>query len=337
MPAYLRKLRSKVGNELLHVPSVTIICFDDIGRVLLVNHAEGVWVAPGGSVEPPEFLADAAVREMAEETGLLVEPENVLGVYGGPEFHVTYANGDQVSYLMTVFVCRVIGGDPQPDRVETLDVRYIAESELAHLNMPTWMHLVMPDVFADVRKAPCLHALTTTWQPPTDHLQPDGMVAYMRRIRPMIGKDLLMISAAAGLVFDEQGRVLLQKRKDNGLWELPGGAIAPDESPVDATVREVWEETGVLVEPARLSGVYGGNEIRISQPYGEEIAVIGIVFECRAIGGRPQSDGVESADVGYFLIDELDESELSGKWRRAVDDAKRQPASTYFEQATEEL
>ncbi len=76
------------------VPSVTVITFDDQGRVLLVKHADaGVWVAPGGSLDPHESPADAAVREMWEETGLRVEPTRVLGVYGGPEFHVRYAKG----------------------------------------------------------------------------------------------------------------------------------------------------------------------------------------------------------------------------------------------------
>ena len=78
---YMRCLREKVGPDLLLAPSVTIITFDDQGRILLARHADtGVWVAPGGSVDPHESPADAAVREMWEETGLLVEPTKILGV-----------------------------------------------------------------------------------------------------------------------------------------------------------------------------------------------------------------------------------------------------------------
>ncbi len=63
------------------MPSVTIITFDDRGRVLLARHADAVvWVAPGGSVDPHESPADAAVREMWEETGLRVEPTRVVVV-----------------------------------------------------------------------------------------------------------------------------------------------------------------------------------------------------------------------------------------------------------------
>lgn len=157
---YMRGLREKVGTELVLVPSVTIITFDDQGRVLLAKHADaGVWVAPGGSVDPHESPADAAVREMWEETGLLVEPTKILGVYGGPEFQVTYSNGDEVSYLMTVFECRVIGGTMRPDRVETLELGYFSQADLTKLTLPPWARVVLPDVFADRSR--------TRFKPPT--------------------------------------------------------------------------------------------------------------------------------------------------------------------------
>ena len=161
---YMRRLREKVGADLLLVPSVTIITFDDQARVLLARHADaGVWVAPGGSIDPHESPADAAVREMWEETGLVVEPIRLLGVYGGPEFQVTYSNGDEVSYLMVVFECRVVGGSMRPDRVETLELGYFSQADLSKLTLPPWAKVVLPDAFTG-------HAKTRfkppTWQPP---------------------------------------------------------------------------------------------------------------------------------------------------------------------------
>jgi 8-oxo-dGTP pyrophosphatase MutT (NUDIX family) len=164
MSEYMCWLRRKVGTDLVVVPSVSVLVFDAQGRVLLARHAEtGRWVIPGGSVEPHEPPADAAVREMWEETGLHVEPTRVLGVYGGPELHVTYANGDQVSYLTTVFEGRVLGGDARHDGVEILEIRWVAPAEIPALDVPAWVRLVLDDVRTDRART---HFQAPAWAPP---------------------------------------------------------------------------------------------------------------------------------------------------------------------------
>lgn len=159
---YLRQLRSKVGHDLLLVPTVTIVTFDEQQRVLLVRHAEGPWVLPGGSMDPGETPADAAVREMWEESGLLVEPVRILGVYGGSEYRITYKNGDELAFVMTVFECRRKDGIMQPDGTETLAVAYFSREELAHLPLPDWAHLVLADVYKRQAEA---HYKAASWQP----------------------------------------------------------------------------------------------------------------------------------------------------------------------------
>lgn len=146
---YLRGLRAKVGNDLLLVPSVAVIARDDEGRVLLVRHADtGHWVAPSGGVAPGERPREAARREMREETGLEVELDVIIGVYGGPEFEVRYENGDRCAYVMAVYEGRITGGTPRPDGEVTVAFRWVPESEWAHLEVAPWMRVVMPDVFA---------------------------------------------------------------------------------------------------------------------------------------------------------------------------------------------
>src|ERR1700754_3693874 len=104
MSEYVRELRAKIGTTVLEVPSVSILTFDDRQRVLLVRHVEGNdWTTPGGMVEPYETPADAAVREMWEETGLYVALTHVVGVIGGAMCSSTYSNGDKVSWVSTVF------------------------------------------------------------------------------------------------------------------------------------------------------------------------------------------------------------------------------------------
>ena len=121
--SYLQRIREKVGNELLVLPSVTVLLFNEAGHVLLVKHrGTGKWVAPGGMIEPDEEPGVAARREMLEETGCEVRLESIRGVYGGPELRVRYENGDQVSYVMTVYEARLVSGDPRPDGDETVDL-----------------------------------------------------------------------------------------------------------------------------------------------------------------------------------------------------------------------
>jgi 8-oxo-dGTP pyrophosphatase MutT (NUDIX family) len=164
MSDYMRRLRARLGSELLAAPSAGVVVFDESGRVLLARHAEtDRWVIPGGSIEPDEEPADAAVREVWEETGLHVAPTRVLGLYGGPECHVTYRNGDEVSYLMVVFEGRVIGGHPRPDGVEILETRWAAPAELAGVPMAPWTRRLLGDVLADRDRT---HFVAPTWKPP---------------------------------------------------------------------------------------------------------------------------------------------------------------------------
>lgn len=137
MPAssFIKHLRRKIGNELLQVPTVSVLIFNDGNKALLVRHVEGNrWTTPGGMVEPGETPSDAAVREAWEETGLHVRLDRILGVFGGKNFQVTYANGDKVSFVTTVFVATVIDGEPKPDYEETLELGYFSLDDLARVS-----------------------------------------------------------------------------------------------------------------------------------------------------------------------------------------------------------
>jgi len=69
---YIKNIREKIGHELLLLPSVTILCFDENNRVLLAKHSNNqVWVAPGGMIEPDETLTDAANPGSAKTAPIL--------------------------------------------------------------------------------------------------------------------------------------------------------------------------------------------------------------------------------------------------------------------------
>jgi 8-oxo-dGTP pyrophosphatase MutT (NUDIX family) len=163
LSGYLQHLRSKVGHDLLILPSAAVAILDERMRVLLCLHRDkNIWVAPGGLVEPGEQPADAAVRETWEETGLLVEITGILGVYGGPDLIIDYPNGDRAAYIDTIFRARVAGGTLRPDGEEVLDVRYFRQDEIPSLAHSKWLDTALPAVFSSDGTS---HFIASSWRP----------------------------------------------------------------------------------------------------------------------------------------------------------------------------
>ncbi|MDA1348160.1 MAG: NUDIX domain-containing protein [Chloroflexi bacterium] len=109
-----------------------------------------------------------------------------------------------------------------------------------------------------------------------------------------------------GIVRNEAGEILLQRRADNGLWGLPGGVQDVGESARDGAIREVFEETGLTVSVTRLIGVYSDpHQYAIdAYPGGHTVHYVTAVFECERIAGELTLSG-ESTDLGYFPPDAL--------------------------------
>jgi 8-oxo-dGTP pyrophosphatase MutT (NUDIX family) len=146
--SYIRNIREKIGNDYLLMPSVTILVFDEQKKVLLArHHNNNVWVAPGGAIEPDEAPEDCAVREMMEETGCTVKLIRTFGTYAGPQFRITYQNGDEVGYVMTVYEAVIISGDLKPDGEEILEIRYFSYDEMKILNTGKWLPVVLKDIY----------------------------------------------------------------------------------------------------------------------------------------------------------------------------------------------
>jgi 8-oxo-dGTP diphosphatase len=82
--------------------------------------------------------------------------------------------------------------------------------------------------------------------------------------------------SVAGVVVDDHGRALVIKRRDNGRWEAPGGILEHGETIEDGLRREVFEETGLKVEPEALTGVYQNIPRKI----------VALVFRCHAADGH---------------------------------------------------
>jgi 8-oxo-dGTP diphosphatase len=105
-------------------------------RVLLVKRAhpplQAQWSIPGGVLEVGELVREAAVREAHEETGLIVEPGELLGVYDRVLRHADQRV--QYHYVLIDFLCRRVGGELQAAD-DAAEVRWFTREELPALNL----------------------------------------------------------------------------------------------------------------------------------------------------------------------------------------------------------
>ncbi|GAA2402389.1 NUDIX domain-containing protein [Streptomyces glaucosporus] len=131
-PDFIRDLRASAGRQLLFLPGVSAVVLDDGGRVLLVRRADtGRWSIIGGIPEPGEQPADAAIREVYEETAVHAVPERLLLVQTLTP--VRYPNGDVCQFVDTAFRCRAVGGEPRVNDDESLEVAWFEPDALPPL------------------------------------------------------------------------------------------------------------------------------------------------------------------------------------------------------------
>jgi ADP-ribose pyrophosphatase YjhB (NUDIX family) len=108
-----------------------------------------------------------------------------------------------------------------------------------------------------------------------------------------------------GVVFKE-GAILLVKELRDGRWTLPGGWADVNDSPAEATVREIYEESGYRTRAVKLLACYDRSK-HSHPPYGFHIYKL--FFQCELIGGGP-ADSVETSDAAFFSEDEIPELSL---------------------------
>ncbi|WP_261554203.1 NUDIX domain-containing protein [Frankia tisae] len=136
---------------------------------------------------------------------------------------------------------------------------------------------------------------------------------------PTAPKPNSIVPAATVVVPDEQGRVLLIRRSDNGRWALPGGQMEVGESLPEAAAREVGEETGLTVEIVGILGTYTDPRHVIAYDDGEVRQQFAICFEARITGGTLLADGSEAKEARFVAADDLDTLNLHPSMRLRVD------------------
>lgn len=127
-----------------------------------------------------------------------------------------------------------------------------------------------------------------------------------------------LIPAASAVVADDQGRILLARRRDNNLWTVPGGAMEPGETIVESAIREVAEETGVHVEITGLVGIYSSPLHVVEYADGEVRQQFSVCFSARPLSGTA-TETDETSEARYVDPQELDQLDIHPSIRLRIE------------------
>lgn len=151
MTEYIKYLRGFIGHRPILQVGASVIVEDAQGRVLLQKRADNqCWGYHGGSVELDECVEDAAARELHEETGLIADEMKLWRVFSGPDTHYVYPNGDEVSNVDLVFICRKYHGEIKRQESEVTELRFFAVDEMPENISPPIARALRE--YADMRK-----------------------------------------------------------------------------------------------------------------------------------------------------------------------------------------
>jgi len=140
---------------------------------------------------------------------------------------------------------------------------------------------------------------------------------YYKYLRQYVGHRPIILPGSVVIMLNEQNDVLLQKRHD-GYWGLPGGLMDLGESFEEVAKREVFEETGLVVENLKLLNVFSGSKYYFKVPNGDELYSVTAVYYTKDISGEMKIDYSESEKMQYFSINDLP-NELTDEYRGFIE------------------
>lgn len=130
------------------------------------------------------------------------------------------------------------------------------------------------------------------------------VVDYLPYLRGMIGHAECLSVGLSALIEDEKGRVLLEKRTDNGLYCLPGGSIDIGESVKEGVARELYEETGLEVTDFSLILIRSGPKTQIHYPNGDVTDYVDLVFYGKTSSEKLSGKSPDGESLSVFFCEE---------------------------------
>ena len=130
--------------------------------------------------------------------------------------------------------------------------------------------------------------------------------SYLGRLRAVVGQQLLLVPGARCVNTDDAGRILLERRRDFGLWGLPGGNAEPEESIETTILREVEEETGLRLPSVTAFGFASDPATEtVTFPNGDRCQFLVMLFTAEVAEPPTLTRSSESLDLAWFLPSQL--------------------------------
>lgn len=129
-------------------------------------------------------------------------------------------------------------------------------------------------------------------------------MGYISDLREIVGSRPLVMAGASVILLDKNNHLLLQLRKDNGCWGLPGGSLEPGETLEQVAKRELYEETGLTARKLELFNTFSGPDFYYKYPHGDQVYNVVSNYICRDYRGELKIDD-ESVAIQFFNIEQL--------------------------------
>jgi len=128
------------------VPSVNVVVTNEADDILMIRRTDnGNWAVPGGAIDLGESVAQAAVRETLEETGIECEITGIAGIYSDPRHVILYtSNGEVRQEFSIVLTALAVSGQPTPSS-ESSEVRWVPAAEVPGYTMDRSMRIRIND------------------------------------------------------------------------------------------------------------------------------------------------------------------------------------------------
>ncbi|MGE6513438.1 NUDIX hydrolase [Lysinibacillus sphaericus] len=128
---YISELRKFIGSRPIISVGATILVVNEKRKILFQYRSDTLnWGLPGGSMELSETLEEVASRELKEETGLVANQFELIGVFSGPHYYFQYPNGDKTYSVIHLFRAINVSGMLEMNDGESLSLKYFSKNEL---------------------------------------------------------------------------------------------------------------------------------------------------------------------------------------------------------------